>query len=228
MMTVSTLETTDKQKTPWNGRGLTSFLISLVFPVLAVSGLVLYLAPSCRIARETGWSVLLLTKDQWKALHIIMACTFVVAGLIHVYFNWRVLLRYLFLKQRLHLKKEAVTALLLFLLLSAGAIFEVPPFSFLTALTEEEKAGSCAGVLAGEAAHPALGHGTGVGRMTVQEFCDDAGLLLEDTLSRLQEAGFTADPGSTFRALSQQKQMSPMDVKEWLLNKGSLDKEERN
>jgi hypothetical protein len=64
--------------------------------------------------------------------------------------------------------------------------------------------------------------------MTVQEFCDDAGLLLEDTLSRLQEAGFTADPGSTFRALSQQKQMSPMDVKEWLLNRGSLDKEERN
>ena len=210
-----TEQTTVKvERRPWHGRGLTSLLIGLIFLTLALSGLILYLAPPCRVARESGWTVFLLSKDQWNALHVIMACSFVIGGIFHVYFNWRILVRYLILKRKFHLKRETTTALLLFLVLFFGAVFDLPPFGYLTELTEEQKAQSCGGELLPE---PIPGHGMGVGRLSLRQLCSEAGLSLEAVTAFLQEEGFSVSPENTIRELAQQKQMAPVDFKDFLL-----------
>lgn len=208
------------QPRPWHGRGLTSLLISLIFVTLALSGLVLYLAPPCRVARESGWTVFLLSKDQWNALHVIMACAFVVAGTLHVYFNWRILMRYLVIKRKFHLKGETVTALSLFLILFIGAIFELPPFGYLTALTEEEKAMSCGGELLPDGAvGSAVGSAGGSGRLSLQAFCTQRALSLEDTMHFLEAEGFSVRPESTLRDLAHQKDMTAFELRAYLESK---------
>lgn len=203
--------TVKKERRSWHGRGLTSFLVTLIFITLAFTGLVLSMAPSCREARESGWTVLLLTKDQLSALHAIMGGAFLVIVPFHIYFNWTILMRYIVRKKKLHLKKEAIIALLLFFLLMLGGIFELPPFGD----TEEQKAQSCCEE---EEAVPSLGHGVGIGRFTLEELCTEAGLSLEEVTHFLEEEGLTVSPENTLRELAEQKQMAPVDFKEFLVN----------
>ena len=41
----------------FNYRGFVSVLAGFTFLAMAVTGLVMFFAPSCRIARDTGWTV---------------------------------------------------------------------------------------------------------------------------------------------------------------------------
>ncbi|HYN38594.1 MAG TPA: DUF4405 domain-containing protein [Rhodospirillales bacterium] len=57
--------------------------------ILLISGVVLFIAPSGRIASATQWALLWLDKDGWVNLHNVFAILFV-AGLIwHLVFNWK-------------------------------------------------------------------------------------------------------------------------------------------
>ncbi|WP_297535755.1 DUF4405 domain-containing protein [Thermococcus sp.] len=64
-------------------RGSIDLLLTLVFTVMAVSGIALYLAPSGRIAETLGWTFLGLNKDTWTEIHTYMG--FAMIGLVAVH-----------------------------------------------------------------------------------------------------------------------------------------------
>ncbi|MBN2314451.1 MAG: DUF4405 domain-containing protein [Sedimentisphaerales bacterium] len=146
-------ETTGKS---FNYRAFVSVFVGVSFLLMTVSGLVLFFAPSCRIARDTSWTVMGYDKDQWVALHVWFSIGFVVTSIFHIYFNWTALMTYFKSKitKSFTFRPEWIAVLVICGVVYAGTTLAVPPFSSLMAWQETFK-------------HEGLGgggHGRGRGR----------------------------------------------------------------
>lgn len=140
----------NKTKEPFNRRAFVSVLTGFSFVLMAVTGMVLFFAPTCRIARDTSWTVWGHDKDQWAAVHVWFSIAFVVASFFHVYLNWSVLTNYFKtkLRQGLAFRVEWISALVICAIIYAGTVGEVTPFSSLIAWKDIFKHGA-----AGEGQH---------------------------------------------------------------------------
>jgi len=122
-------------------RAFTSVLMTLGFGLLALSGLVLFLAPPGRVANWTNWTMLGLRKSDWGGLHIWFGTLFLGMTFLHAFFNWRPLAGYL--KNRatrsLGFRAEWVVAAALVAIVFGGTRAGVPPFSSLLAWNESLK-----------------------------------------------------------------------------------------
>lgn len=112
-------------------RGFTSLTLTFSFIVMTVTGLVLYVVPPGRIANWIDWRILGMSKEQWGAMHTIFSFLFVIFSIIHIIYNWRTFLTYL--KDRIRktyaLKAELAASLILAVIVFAGTLYEIPPFS---------------------------------------------------------------------------------------------------
>jgi len=122
-------------------RAFVSVLAGFTFAAMAVTGLVMFFAPSCRIARDTSWTVWGYSKEQWTAVHVWFSIAFVAASAFHVYMNWACLTSYFKnkLRQGLALRTEWIAPLVICGVIGLGTIYEVAPFSSLTAWKETFK-----------------------------------------------------------------------------------------
>jgi hypothetical protein len=122
-------------------RAFVAFLVTWSFVVLTVTGVVLYVVPQGRVANWTFWSLAGLDKDGWADVHLLFGAVFIVAGALHLYFNWKPFTGYLAQRVRGHLalKRELATSLVAILLLTLGAVFAVPPVSWLFDLNDAAK-----------------------------------------------------------------------------------------
>lgn len=161
----------------------TSFLILCAFLVILFSGLVLYIAPPGRIANWTHWMLGPLDKEQWQAMHTVFALVFVAAAVLHLVFNWRVLLAYL--KTRLHTgtsnRREFAVASLLTAGVLALTLAEVPPFSTVMAVGEWAK-----NSWADTETEPPVPHAEG---LTLAQLAATTRQPLEQMQSTLERAG---------------------------------------
>jgi len=130
-----------ENETKFKWRGFTTFLLTFSFLVMVFSGVVLYLVPAGSIASWTGWRFLGLEKDLWASVHMNSCLLFLVAALVHLYFNWKVFLLYLGSrgKQYLRLKRELAVAFILCGIFTAGAIVEIAPFGTVFEIRESFK-----------------------------------------------------------------------------------------
>lgn len=122
-------------------RAFASVLAGISFVLMVITGLVLFIAPSCRVARDSSWIVWGHDKDQWIAIHVWLSIVFVVASFIHIYLNWAILINYF--KTKLHkglaFRYEWVSALVICALIYAGTSYGVAPFSSLMLWKESFK-----------------------------------------------------------------------------------------
>ncbi len=113
---------------------ITSLSLGFSFLIMSYTGVVLFIAPHGRVARWLDWHFLGLDKTQYQELHTTSMITFLVFGLLHVYYNWKPIVSYL--KDKNHkiscTKKEFLIAFLLNITFVIGTIYLTPPFkSFL-------------------------------------------------------------------------------------------------
>lgn len=121
---------------PFHKRGWVVFVIGLSAVILLISGIVLFIAPSGRIANATQWALFWLDKDDWVNLHNVFAIVFV-AGLIwHLVFNWKPLSNYVVSRatHHLNLKREMLAAAAVLLVLVVLVAQNLPPVDALTDL----------------------------------------------------------------------------------------------
>ncbi len=113
------------------------FLIGSVL-LEVVSGVVLYLAPSGRVAETMSWELIWLTKTQWEAVHTVFGLLWVPILATHIFLNWRPILSYL--KNRatkaFAFKRELLAALTLVVFFTLGSLYNWPPVSQIMALSE--------------------------------------------------------------------------------------------
>lgn len=112
-----------------HSRGLTSFVVVLSFLAMAISGVVLYVAPRVRDANWGGWTCVNLRREQWLAMHIVISTLFMFFGALHLCFNWRPLWSYAHsrLRRGINLWKELLAAGVLVVGLSAAAVMGLSP-----------------------------------------------------------------------------------------------------
>lgn len=116
-----------------NFRGFVSLLTAFSFLFAFVSGVVLYFTPQGRIAYWINWKFLGLTKTDWTNMHIIFCIVFMITAFFHIYYNWNVLINYIYSKAKkaMNLKKELAIVSLLIVLSFIGSLKPFPPFSLI-------------------------------------------------------------------------------------------------
>jgi hypothetical protein len=118
----------EKKRFDW--KSFISFGLFFSFFVIALTGLVLYIAPPGRVAKWVNWELIGLSKEGWQALHTNFSYLFLVLSIFHLFsINWKVFWSYV--KRRagsgVHRKKELAAGTILFLVVFLGTLFQVPP-----------------------------------------------------------------------------------------------------
>ena len=124
-------------------RGWTTFVVFISFILDTLSGIILYIAPHGRVANWTGWSIWGLSKDQWAAVHTIFGYVLLFIVAVHLYYNWKLFLSFLWSKAKraLNMKRELVLAAVVCLVVFLGSIWSIPPFSTTMEIGEHFKEG---------------------------------------------------------------------------------------
>jgi hypothetical protein len=99
--------------------------------VVLVSSLVLYVGPPTHVAHFSDWRFAGLTKCRWNALHISAGLLFVIAMLLHVWFNRKPMKAYLGGRKRRALRwfSPSLVALFLTVYVCAGTCLGWPPMN---------------------------------------------------------------------------------------------------
>ena len=192
----------------WYPRSLTSLSVMAGFLIMSLSGVVAFVNPQGRIAYWTDWSMLGLTKEQWGDIHILSSLLFVVAGVIHIYYNWRPLMNYLGQKVasgRKHQREIAIT-ILISLIIVASAVWRIPPLSYLLDLNAYVKELW----VVHKDYEPPFGHAE---LLSLKVFCQKTNIPLDAAMAALKEqrlAGVEAD--RLLKDIARANNTSPMAV----------------
>jgi hypothetical protein len=184
-----------------------SFYVVFSFLALAVSGIVLYVAPPGRIANWSVWQLLFLSKAQWQAVHTIVALLFLVAGGFHIYFNWKVLLAYLKSKLQagIRMKRELAAASLAGAVILAVSITGVPPFGTVMDVGEDIK-----NSWSTTSSEPPVPHAE---LMTVAKLSETVKIPAEKAMANLEQQGITVtQPTMTVQQIADANRMTPQQV----------------
>lgn len=109
--------------------------------ILILNSLVLYVVPEGRVSYWANWSFLGLTKADWSAQHITVGFLFLIAGLLHIYLNWKLIIAYMKNKARQFRLFTAASNIgfILTLIFVVGTYVNVPPMSTIIKLSEHFK-----------------------------------------------------------------------------------------
>jgi len=193
--------------TKFHWKVFVSFYVVFSFLALAVSGIVLYVAPPGRIANWSVWQMLLLSKAQWQAVHTIVALAFLVAAGFHIYFNWKVLVAYVKSKLQagIRMKRELAAASLTGALILAVSISGVPPFGTVMDVGEEIK-----NSWSTASSEPPVPHAE---LMTVAKLSETVKIPTEKALANLDRQGIrVAQPTMTVQQIADENRLTPQQV----------------
>ncbi len=76
-------------------RKITSFIMLFSFVIMVVSGTMLFISPFGRLSMMIKWEMIGLGKMDYQALHLIFMLVFTIAGIIHIFYNWKPIKNYL-------------------------------------------------------------------------------------------------------------------------------------
>jgi hypothetical protein len=190
----------------WYTRSLTSLFVMAGFLIMSISGVAAFVNPQGRIAFWTDWSLLGLTKEQWGDIHILSSLLFVVAGTVHIYYNWRPLMNYLGQRAasgRKHQREIAVT-ILLSLVILASAVWKIPPLSYLLDLNAYVKE---LWVVHNDY-EPPFGHAE---LLSLKVFCQKTNIPLDGAVAALKEEQLVAvEPDRLLKDIARANNISPM------------------
>ena len=92
------------QKKPFNKRAFTSIAMIVSLMALPISGI---------INHQLQIEPLTLARHFWMSVHNVSAILFVVIAIIHITYNWRVLLHYAQKAKETAISREAIMAIVL-------------------------------------------------------------------------------------------------------------------
>jgi len=165
-------------------RGFTSLWLFFSFAVMVFTGAVLYMGPQGRVAYWTDWHFLGLTKTHWTNIHMVNALAFAGIGIYHLILNWKVFTSYLVTKatDAMEYKLELSLAAGLTFMLAVGAVFSVPPISYVEEFGEYLKSGW----VEGKDYEPPFGHAE---QLSLATFSKKMDIPLETAAAELRAKG---------------------------------------
>lgn len=194
---------------PFSWRAFTSLIVALSFCILVLSGAVLYMSPPGRIANWTHWTILTLTKNEWKALHLYFSLLFVFGSIVHLVFNWKALLNY-FKKRttsRFGFRREWLFALLICLVIYFGTRLNLSPFAQWVELGEKIGRSWPDSLRQAPIPHAEL--------LTLKELAREAQIETSKAIERLHASGVTVLTEETVvNEIAKKNKRSPREIYE--------------
>jgi hypothetical protein len=179
-----------KKKFYW--RSYVSISLFLSFLVIAVSGVVLYLAPPGRVARWISWIMMGFSRGQWEDLHTLFSYLFIVLGVLHLFlFNWNLFFSYLRsrITKKLNRKKEIIFALLTFAVITFFTLAKLPPVYSIMVLGNNISSG-----WADRLGAPPVPHAE---ELTINEISTELlGADPAEVINKIRELGYTIESGT--------------------------------
>jgi len=190
-------------------RKVTSMTMFISLVVLILNSIVLYVVPEGRVAYWADWKFWGLTKSQWGDQHITVGVLFLVAGFLHIYYNWKPIVAYMKNKAReIKIFTGAFNvALVLTVVFVVGTIYNVPPMSTILHISESFKhAGS------EKYGEPPYGHAE---LSSIKMFTKKENLDLGESLVLLKDAGLqVSGEKDTLKEIAKNNSMTPQQVYE--------------
>ena len=165
-----------------NIRRVTSLTMLISFVLCILTSVILYIVPHGRVAYWANWQLWGLSKTQWTELHLNLGILLLVAGCLHIYYNWKPITAYLKNKVK-RLKVFTINfniALILTIIVGLGTFFQIPPMSTIIIISESIK--DSAGIKYGE---PPYGHAE---LSSLKRFTKMVGLDLSNSIELLRQA----------------------------------------
>ncbi len=192
-----------------NIRKITSMTMLVSFILEGITSIILFIVPHGRVAYWADWHLWGMTKTEWGNLHINLGFLFLLAGMMHIYYNWAPMKAYM--KNRARELKVFTpsfnVALLLTLAVGVGTYLEIPPMSSVIQMGDAIKDNS-----AKKFGEPPYGHAE---LSSLQLFCKKQGLDPDQALGLLQKAGIQLnDSKDTLATVSAANKLSPQEIYE--------------
>lgn len=190
-----------------NMRKITSMTMLLSLVVLTVNSIILYMVPEGRIAMWADWKFLGLTKGEWDAQHITVGVLFLIAGVLHIYYNWKPILAYMKNKTRqIRIFTGSFNvALVLTVIFVVGTYYNIPPMSTILHISESVKDSGT--VKYGE---PPYGHAES---SSLKMFAKRENLDIEKSMELLTEAEIKVNgPQDTLKEIASVNNRSPQQI----------------
>lgn len=200
----------DASQRRFSVHALTTMLTTGGFLIMTVTGLALYTIPAGRVANWVDWQMAGLTKEGWTGIHVTSSLLFVLAGLVHLWFNWGTFIGYLRrrLQTGVRIRPEAPATAAFLAVLVAGTLYEVPPFTWVVGLSETIKNSWSVD----QAMEPPFGHAEEV---TLKTLALRTATKADDIVAALKDAGWKIDnTAQTVRQVADANRSSP--AKLWL------------
>lgn len=192
-----------------NLRKITSLTMLISFVLCILTSVILYIVPHGRIAYWSDWRLWRLSKTQWSDLHLNLGILLLLAGFLHLYYNWKPITAYLKDKAKT-LKVFTVNfnvALMLTLAFGLGTYFHIPPMSTILNISESIK--DAAVVKYGE---PPYGHAE---LSSLKMFAKKVNLDLKKSIELLQQAGIRYENEKmTIVEIAKENNVTPKQVYE--------------
>jgi len=195
-------------------RAFISLYMTIAFFVMAISGIILFIAPPGRIANWSYWSIFGLTKAEWQATHIIFTFVFILATVLHIIYNWKPLITYLASKISgvSSIRKELTLSILFSSFLFLGTYYKVTPFVNLIDFGEE-----FTNSWGDEKNEPPVAHAE---RFTISELAIQLNISTDQLVQRLAVNGYVVkDTLQTLETLAEEYSVYPNDIYTTLISK---------
>lgn len=217
------------RKKVFDWRAFISIFLFLNFAVIVLSGIILFIAPSGRVARDIGFEILGLDKDGWELIHEVFGYAMIVTVIFHLYFNWKIFVNY-FRKVTQKVRKlrlrESIVAISIVVFLILSVVYSFPPASVVRNLSETAKYSweegtvhSCDEETSETGDHYNIGtletekHSyVGYGRKTISEVAKELGMTSEEALKKLESHGIKASDDTLIRTIMDETGMTAEDI----------------
>lgn len=190
-----------------NMRKITSMTMLISVVLLLVNSIILYVVPEGRVAYWADWRFWGLTKTQWGDQHVTIGFLFLLAGILHIYYNWAAIKSYMKnkVKEIRVFTPSFNIGLLVTVVVAVGTYFHVPPMSTVLELGAHFKESG-----AEKYGEPPYGHAE---LSSLKLFCQKEDIDLVKALDLLKQAGLEVEGATeTLVAIAKKNSMTPQQV----------------
>lgn len=189
-------------------RKITSLTTLLSFIITLVTSVVLYIVPHGRVANWADWTFWGMTKDDWGGTHTTVGTLFVIAGIIHIWLNWRPIIAYMKNRARelVVMTRPMVVSLAITIFVFAGTLLGWPPMQQFLDFSTAIKEGAVETY-----GNPPYGHAED---SQLKKFCGYLGLDVDKAMAVLRKAGYILDKDEStpIKDIARTKGVSPQRV----------------
>ena len=201
---------------------ITSLSLGFSFLIMSYTGVILYIAPHGRVSKWLDWHLFGLDKVQYEELHTTSMVTFLVFGVLHIYYNWKAIVIYMrdSSKKISFTKKEFLIALILNILFVVGTLTSTQPFKGFLDLGENikeswgEKSISISSPVDSNTIQASIKPPPEqLGKKTLQDLSDMGNIDLEKAIKVLKLKGFDdIDSSVRIREIASELDLTTTDI----------------